>query len=104
MSKINRLFNILLQINTKNKFTVQELADEFNVSKRTILRDLEELSTLGIPLYSERGPHGGYRLINKNGLLPPLHSLKMKQSPCFSLVNLYNIMIPYHLNMNLNPL
>ncbi|MFA2567556.1 helix-turn-helix transcriptional regulator [Bacillus wiedmannii] len=72
MSKVNRLFNILLQINTKNKFTVQELANEFNVSKRTILRDLEELSTLGIPLYSERGPHGGYRLINKNGLLPPI--------------------------------
>lgn len=51
--------------------TVKELAHEFRVSARTILRDLQELSELGVPLYSEVGPHGGYRIL-KERLLPPI--------------------------------
>ncbi|PEV50798.1 transcriptional regulator [Bacillus thuringiensis] len=72
MAKIERLFNILLKINTKKQFTIKELSDEFNVSTRTISRDLNELCSFGIPLYSERGPHGGFRLINQNNLLPSI--------------------------------
>jgi len=50
---------------------VQELADEFGVSTRTILRDLQELSELGVPLYSEVGPHGGYQVLRER-VLPPI--------------------------------
>jgi predicted DNA-binding transcriptional regulator YafY len=50
---------------------VKELAEEFGVSSRTMLRDLQELSGLGIPLYSEVGPNGGYRVL-QNRMLPPI--------------------------------
>lgn len=60
-----------MTVNRKRRFKVQELADEFGVSKRTILRDLRELSELGVPLYSEVGPHGGYQVIRER-VLPPI--------------------------------
>lgn len=71
MSKSKRLIALMMTINQKRKFTVKELAQEFDVSTRTILRDLQELSELGVPLYSEVGPHGGYRVLN-NRILPPI--------------------------------
>lgn len=60
-----------MTVNRKRRFKVQELADEFGVSKRTILRDLQELSELGVPLYSEVGPHGGYQVVRER-VLPPI--------------------------------
>ncbi|MDO3677570.1 helix-turn-helix transcriptional regulator [Paenibacillus ehimensis] len=71
MSKSKRLMELMMTVNRKKKFTVKELATEFNVSTRTILRDLQELSELGVPLYSEVGPHGGYQVLNER-ILPPI--------------------------------
>ncbi|MFD0589336.1 helix-turn-helix transcriptional regulator [Paenibacillus sp. GCM10027627] len=71
MSKSKRLMELIVAVNRKRRFTVKELANEFNVSTRTILRDLQELSELGVPLYSEVGPHGGYRILQER-LLPPI--------------------------------
>jgi len=71
VSKGKRLMELIVAVNRKRRFTVKELANEFNVSTRTILRDLQELSELGVPLYSEVGPHGGYRLLQER-LLPPI--------------------------------
>ena len=55
MSKAKRLNEMIMMVNRKKRFTVGELAQEFEVSKRTILRDLQELSEM-VPLYSEVGP------------------------------------------------
>lgn len=71
MSKSKRLMELMMTVNRKRKFTVKELAGEFGVSARTILRDLQELSELGVPLYSEVGPHGGYQVLNER-VLPPI--------------------------------
>ncbi|GEB32338.1 helix-turn-helix transcriptional regulator [Brevibacillus parabrevis] len=71
MAKTQRLLELLMTVNRKRKFTVGELAQEFGVSQRTILRDLQELSEWGVPLYSEVGPHGGYRVL-KERILPPI--------------------------------
>lgn len=71
MSKSKRLLDLMMTVNRKRKFTVRELADEFGVSTRTILRDLQELGELGVPLYSEVGPHGGYQVLNER-VLPPI--------------------------------
>lgn len=51
--------------------TAEQLAAEFEVSVRTIKRDLTALETSGLPLWSRPGPHGGYRLVNR-GSLPPV--------------------------------
>ncbi|MBB6735689.1 helix-turn-helix transcriptional regulator [Cohnella zeiphila] len=71
MSKSKRLMELMMTVNRMRKFTVKELAREFGVSPRTILRDLQELSELGVPLYSEVGPHGGYQVL-KERVLPPI--------------------------------
>lgn len=71
MAKSKRLVELIMSVNSKKKFTVQELADEFDVSYRTILRDLGELEEIGIPLYSEVGIGGGYRILNDR-ILPPI--------------------------------
>jgi predicted DNA-binding transcriptional regulator YafY len=60
-----------MMINAKKSFTIQELADEFGLSGRTIARDLQELSALGIPIYSVQGRGGGYKLLRER-LLPPI--------------------------------
>ncbi|WP_037465591.1 helix-turn-helix transcriptional regulator [Shimazuella kribbensis] len=70
-AKSKRMIELMMTVNRMRKFTVQELAYEFNVSTRTILRDLQELSELGVPLYSEVGRHGGYQVLNER-VLPPI--------------------------------
>ncbi|WJH35611.1 YafY family transcriptional regulator [Paenibacillus sp. CC-CFT747] len=71
MNKAQRLIQLMMRVNARKSFTVGELADEFHVSTRTITRDLEELSGLGVPLYSVQGRGGGYKLL-KERLLPPI--------------------------------
>lgn len=71
MPKSKRLMELMMAVNQKKKFTVKELSQQFGVSTRTILRDLQELGELGVPLYSEVGPHGGYRILSER-ILPPI--------------------------------
>lgn len=54
---------ILLTLQARGRATAAELAGELEVSVRTIQRDIEALSAAGVPVYSERGRDGGYRLI-----------------------------------------
>ncbi|MZQ87462.1 WYL domain-containing protein [Paenibacillus sp. 5J-6] len=71
MNKTQRLIQLMMVVNERMAFTTKELAQEFGVSERTMHRDLQELSELGMPLYTEFGPHGGYRLLKKR-MLPPI--------------------------------
>lgn len=71
MSKANRLIELMITINAKRHFTIKELADEFSVSKRTIMRDLQALEQAGFPLYSQVGAAGGYHVLEER-LLPPI--------------------------------
>ena len=61
--RLDRLISILLILVEKKKVTGKELADYFEVSLRTIQRDINSLSTVGVPVYSDSGPNGGYRLL-----------------------------------------
>lgn len=57
--KIDRLIGILSILLQKDKVTSGELAEKFEVSRRTILRDIEAISKAGIPILSEQGQGGG---------------------------------------------
>jgi len=71
MTKTKFLFELIMYVNTKGSFTAQDIAYEFNISVRTAHRYLMELSDLGVPLYTEQGRNGGYRIL-KNRVLPPI--------------------------------
>ena len=57
--QINRLFEIVYILMNKKIATASELAAHFEVSKRTILRDIDALSVAGIPIYTMQGKGGG---------------------------------------------
>jgi predicted DNA-binding transcriptional regulator YafY len=61
--RASRLVSILLLLQTRGQLTAPQLADELEVSVRTIYRDVESLSEAGVPIYGEVGPAGGYRLL-----------------------------------------
>ena len=61
----NRLFEIVYILMQKKKTTAKELADRFEVSTRTIYRDIETLSTANIPIYASKGKDGGIGLLDE---------------------------------------
>ncbi len=61
----NRLFEIVYILMQKRKATAKELADRFEVSTRTIYRDIETLSTANIPIYASKGKDGGIGLLDE---------------------------------------
>jgi len=61
--RASRLLSLLLLLQTRGRMTAQQLASELEVSVRTVYRDVEALSTAGVPLYGDAGHAGGYQLL-----------------------------------------
>lgn len=60
--RADRLLSILLLLQNGGKLNSRQLAEKLEVSERTIVRDMDALSSAGIPVYAERGPLGGWML------------------------------------------
>src|SRR5258708_2180335 len=61
--RASRLLSILMLLQTRGRLSAEALAAEFEVSVRTIYRDIDNLSATGVPVYAERGRSGGFALL-----------------------------------------
>ncbi|MCZ2736875.1 helix-turn-helix transcriptional regulator [Bacillus safensis] len=85
MKKSERLNQELIFLSDKHSFQLKDLQSEFGISKRTALRDIEELESMGLAFYVESGRHGGYRLVNQSPLVPIYFNIEEVQAIFFAL-------------------
>ncbi|RPI77656.1 MAG: YafY family transcriptional regulator [Chloroflexi bacterium] len=87
--RADRLLSLLMLLQSRGRMTANQLAKELEVSERTIYRDIDALSTSGVPVYGETGPDGGYDLLEsyrtnltglKNGEVRALFMLSIPSS------------------------
>ncbi|MFF5537168.1 helix-turn-helix transcriptional regulator [Streptomyces cinerochromogenes] len=84
--RASRLLSALLLLQTRGRMTARQLAEELEVSVRTVYRDMESLAAAGIPLYGDPGHEGGYRLVD--GYRTRLTGLTVEEAEALSLAGL----------------
>lgn len=101
MSKAKLLFDLIMYVNTKRSFTAQDVADEFGVSIRTAHRYLADIDEMGVPLYTEPGRGGGYRVLNNRTLPPIVFDEHEAFAIFFAFQSLRNYpSLPFNININ----
>ena len=83
--QINRLFEIVYLLLERGSVTASELAERFEVSTRTVYRDVEALSEAGVPVYATRGRRGGISLMENFSLNRSLLTAKEQDEILFAL-------------------
>jgi len=71
MKKYELIYKIMNYVYKKDYFTLHDLMTEFKISKSTALRYITALEDIGVPLYSEMGRYGGYKIL-ETYKIPPI--------------------------------
>jgi len=92
--KIDRLLEMVYVLFEKKTVTAKELSNYFEVSQRTIYRDLETLSAAGIPIYTSKGKGGGIRLLDNYVMKKSMVSEKDQLEIISSLQGMESLNVP----------
>src|SRR5262252_3162269 len=84
--RASRLLSILIVLQARGRVSAEALARELEVSVRTIYRDIDQLGTAGVPVYAERGRHGGFALLG--GYRTDLNGLTSSEADAVSLIGI----------------
>ncbi|KHK54818.1 transcriptional regulator [Ralstonia sp. A12] len=84
--KASRLLSIMMLLQARGRMTAPALAEALEVSERTILRDIDQLSTAGVPIWGDRGRNGGFQL--REGWRTDLTGLTVQEAHALFLAGL----------------
>lgn len=84
--RASRLLSILIMLQLRGRLTAADLAAEFEVSIRSIYRDIDALSAAGVPVYGDRGPGGGFQLLG--GYRTQLTGLSAAEAEAMAMIGL----------------
>jgi predicted DNA-binding transcriptional regulator YafY len=88
MGKAERLQNLMFYAYRKRRFNVSDVISRFGVSKSTALRDIVSLQAMGVPLYTDLGKYGGYRILDTYALPPIVFTSAEVQALFFAMQSL----------------
>ena len=95
MRRTDRLIEMIQILRRKKMVRATDLAETFDVSERTIYRDVDALSAAGVPVYGERGPDGGFALVDHCSQILYLKRGYIRSSFSTSVIKMiYHLILP----------
>ena len=100
MNKSQRINDMLIFLNKKRQINLKDIMNRYHISKSTALRDIASLETLGIPIYSDLGRNGSYKILSNDLLSPIIFSIDEISALYFSMLTLENYnMCPFDIDL-----
>lgn len=100
MNKSERINDMMLFLNDRSSFNLKDIMEKYNISRSTALRDISSLEEIGMPIYSQTGRNGYYRILPNKLLSPIVFNTDEIFSLYFSMLTLkaYET-TPFHLSI-----
>ena len=100
MNKSERINDMMLFLNDRSLFNLKDIMEKYNISRSTALRDISSLEEIGMPIYSQTGRNGHYRILPNKLLSPIVFNTDEIFSLYFSMLTLkaYET-TPFHLSI-----